>query len=337
MPTPFDWTPIFGIEFRFMSASNPSAAASLNKAYSEIIGTDELSEFFVTRKEEGPLEIAPDPQIHILNCIAEAIAINLIDPDAVTQGHIANLLSKCVIKHVRNNGSRKRMRYKTDFDAAAKHAIRTNTDEEPIVSFELTITHWRFKNKWRPDLFMQAYTGDPSSATSSRVQFANLLQRQYTTPKAASPDAPILAPITPAEAKNVNATIPSDTTTIEATNVNATIPSDTTKMVGSNAVATPVEALSETPATFRRTFNPPSQSVALHHMPTPVPLPKSPGASSLQPLWSKVSPTGIHVILPHTNPTVLRITKRHRDALKIQLFHLHANILSMNWFYDTID
>eukprot|EP00536_Pseudo-nitzschia_multiseries_P017100 jgi/Psemu1/49324/gm1.49324_g len=83
MPTPFDWTPIFGIEFRSASASNPTAATSLNKAYSEIIGKDELSEFFVTRKddeEEGPLEIALDLQLHILNCIAKAIAINLIDP-----------------------------------------------------------------------------------------------------------------------------------------------------------------------------------------------------------------------------------------------------------------
>eukprot|EP00536_Pseudo-nitzschia_multiseries_P004583 jgi/Psemu1/10281/gm1.10281_g len=280
MPTPFNWTPIFGIEFRFTSASNPSAAASLNKAYPEIIGKDGLSEFFVTLEEEGPLEIAPDPQLHILNCIAKAIAINLIDPDAVTQGHIAHLLSKCVIKH---------------------HAIRTNTDGEPIVLLELTITHWRFKNKWRPDLFMQAYTGDPPSTTASRAQFANLLQRKYTTPKAAPPDAPILAPITPAEAKTVNATIPSDTTTMEAKNVNATIPSDTTKMVDSNAVATPVTALSGTPANFRRTFNPQSQSVVFHCLPKPV----------------------------------SRITKRHRDALKITLYHLHANILSMNWFYDT--
>eukprot|EP00536_Pseudo-nitzschia_multiseries_P019589 jgi/Psemu1/61681/gm1.61681_g len=105
MPTPFDWTPIFGIEFQFTSASNPSAAASLNKAYSEIIGKDELSEFFVTREgkeAEGPLEIALDPQLHILNCVAKAIAINLIDPDKVTKGHISNLLHKCVIKHVRH-------------------------------------------------------------------------------------------------------------------------------------------------------------------------------------------------------------------------------------------
>eukprot|EP00536_Pseudo-nitzschia_multiseries_P013107 jgi/Psemu1/34213/gm1.34213_g len=295
MPTPFDWTPIFGIEFRFASASNPTAATSLNKTYSEIIGKDELSEFFVTREgkeAEGPLEIAPDPQLHILNYVAKAIAINLIDPDKVTKGHISNLLHKCVIKHVRHNGSRKRMRSRTEFDAAAKHAIRTNTDEESIPTPE---THHL----------------PPHPGPNLPIYYSENIPHQRPLPRT----------LTPAE---------------QAKNVNATIPSDTTKIVDSNAAATPVEALSETPATFRRTFNPHSQSVAFHHLPTPVPLPKSPGASSLKPIWSKVSHTGSHVILPHTNPTVLRITKRHRDALKIKLFHLHANILSMNWFYDTI-
>eukprot|EP00536_Pseudo-nitzschia_multiseries_P019183 jgi/Psemu1/59360/gm1.59360_g len=266
MPTPFDWTPIFGIEFRFTSASNPTAAASLNTAYSEIIDKDELSEFF-------------------------------------------------------------RMRYKTEFDATAEHAIRTNTDEEPIVLFELTIIHWRFKNKWRPDLFMQAYTGDPPSATASRAQFANLLQRKYTTPKAAPPDAPILVPIKPAEA-NVNATIPSGATGIVHTN---------TKTVNSNAVVTPVEALSGPPANFRRTlFNPQSQSMLVfRRLPKPASLPKSPGASSLQPLWSKVSHEGrqmidFDVVATPSNITarvpfstrqlqVVCLTKRHRDALKVKL------------------
>eukprot|EP00536_Pseudo-nitzschia_multiseries_P002079 jgi/Psemu1/4838/gm1.4838_g len=325
MPTPFDWTPIFGIEFQFTSASNPSAAASLNKVYSEIIGTNELSEFFVTRKEEGPLEIAPDPQLHILNCIAKAIGINLIDPNAVTQDHIANLLNKCVIKHVRNDGSRKRMRYKTEFDAAAKHAIRTNTDGEPIVLFELTITHWRFKTKWRPDLFMQAYTGDPSSATASRAQFANLLQRKYTTPKAAPPDAPILAPITPAE---------------QAKNVNATIPSETTKMVASNAAATPVEALSATQAPFRWTFTPQHDIATFRRLPKSAPSPSPPSGTlgevtdlpNATPAYIQSLQTPCCNLLcpkPKYQP-VLRLSKRHRDALIVKLYHLYANILSMN-------
>eukprot|EP00536_Pseudo-nitzschia_multiseries_P018061 jgi/Psemu1/53928/gm1.53928_g len=80
---------------------------------------------------------------------------------------------KCVIKHVRNNGSTKRMRYKTEFDAAAKHAIQTNTDEEPTVVIELTITHWRFTKKWRSDLFMEAYTRDPPTNDEDNDDDAN--------------------------------------------------------------------------------------------------------------------------------------------------------------------
>eukprot|EP00536_Pseudo-nitzschia_multiseries_P014095 jgi/Psemu1/37527/gm1.37527_g len=171
MPTPFDWTPIFGIEFRFTSAHNPTAAASLNKAYSEIIDKDELSELFVARdakEDKGPLEIAPDPQLHILNYIAKTIAINLIDPDEVTKGHIANLLSKCVIKHVTNNGGpTKRMQYTAEFDAAAKYAIQTNTDEEPTVLIEITITHWRFKPNWNASLFNKVYEDQSVTIPSS--------------------------------------------------------------------------------------------------------------------------------------------------------------------------
>eukprot|EP00536_Pseudo-nitzschia_multiseries_P017453 jgi/Psemu1/50886/gm1.50886_g len=348
MPTPFDWTPIFGIEFRFASASNPTAATSLNKAYSEIVGKDELSEFFVTRdskEEEGPLEMAPDPQLHILHCAAKAIAINPIDPDKVAKGHISNLLNQCVIKHVRNDGSRKRMRYKTEFDAAAKHAIRTNTDEEPIVLFELTITHWRFRNKWRPDLFMQAYTEDPPSATVSRAQFANLLQQKYTTPKAAPPDAPILAPIKPAEAKKVNATISSGATGLVHT-----------KTVNSNAVAIPVKALSGPPANFRRTlFTPQRQSMLVfrclpNSVPSPQPslrtppLPSEAPAENTDPpnaapayIRSLQSPCHNQIFSRPTHPPVFCITKRHRDALKIKMRHLYANLLPMNWFYDTFD
>eukprot|EP00536_Pseudo-nitzschia_multiseries_P016899 jgi/Psemu1/48283/gm1.48283_g len=214
MPIPFDWTPIFGIEFRFASASNPSAAVPLNKAYSEIIGTDELSEFFVTRhakEDKGPLEIAPDPQLHILNCVAKAIAINLIDPNKGTKGHIANLLSKCVIKHVSSNGSTQRIRYKTEFDAAAKHAIQTNTDEEPTVLFELTITHWRFKKTWRPDLFVQAYTGDPPSTTAKLLPVQTTDSIVDTPALNSNAITPSFVPVQPAEA-NLNVIVPSDST-----------------------------------------------------------------------------------------------------------------------------
>eukprot|EP00536_Pseudo-nitzschia_multiseries_P016879 jgi/Psemu1/48209/gm1.48209_g len=143
-------------------------------------------------KDGDGLYLLRDPQLHILNCVAKAIAINLVEPppDEIKKGHIANLLDKCVIKHVRNGGSTKRMRYKTEFDAAAKHAIRTNTDDEPIVLIEITITHWRFKKNWRPDLFMEAYTGDPPSDDEADVP---------DTPAATAPPAATAATVSPTE------------------------------------------------------------------------------------------------------------------------------------------
>eukprot|EP00536_Pseudo-nitzschia_multiseries_P017634 jgi/Psemu1/51869/gm1.51869_g len=30
------------------------------------------------------------------------------------------------------------------------------------------------------------------------------------------------------------------------------------------------------------------------------------------------------------------ITKRHRDAIKLKLYHLHATLLVANWVYDDI-
>eukprot|EP00536_Pseudo-nitzschia_multiseries_P019333 jgi/Psemu1/60171/gm1.60171_g len=455
-PTPFDWTPIFGIEFRFSSASNPTAATSLNKAYSEIIGKDELSDFFVTcdaKEDKGPLEIAPDPQLHILNCIAKTIAINLIDPDEVTKGHIANLLSKCVIKHVTNNGGpTKPMRYTTEFDAAAKHAIHTNTDEEPTVLIELTITHWRFKPNWNAslfnkiyedqsviipsspatipsntskdnvlpsssrDLFMQAYTGDTPSTTAKLLPVRTTDSIVDTPAPNSNAITPSLVPAQPAEA-NVNVIVPSDYTGIvhtKTTPLSSTAPNTPSytwtwkyspnndsvsfRRVRSTSVSfrrtasssppvqrqdesavTPVQrrdnesivtALPATPSTlpssdphpvplyeptdFRWTFNPQSESVVFHRLPKPAPVPLQP---SLQlPLLKAIPEVTIlasaiptfeqHGAYPshfccaiYSTPiqTVFCITKRHRDALKIKMYHLYATILSMNLFYDTID
>eukprot|EP00536_Pseudo-nitzschia_multiseries_P001736 jgi/Psemu1/3957/gm1.3957_g len=272
-PTPFDWTPIFGIEFRFSSASNPTAATSLNKAYSEIIGKDELSDFFVTRdakEDKGPLEIASDPQLHILNCIAKTIAINLIDPDEVTKRHIANLLSKCVITHVTNNGvPTKRMQDTTEFDAAAKHAIQTNTDEEPTVLLELTITHWRFRPNWNASLFNKIYEDQsviipsspatiPSDTSKDNVlpsSFCTLFMQAYTGYPPSSTTAKLL-PVQPAEA-NANVIVPSGTTGL----VN-------TKTIDSNNVKTSLNSTAPYASlyTWTWTYSPNSDSVSFHRV-----------------------------------------------------------------------
>eukprot|EP00536_Pseudo-nitzschia_multiseries_P019400 jgi/Psemu1/60572/gm1.60572_g len=109
------------------------------------------------------------------------------------------------------------------------------------------------------------------------------------------------------------------------------------------------------PPNLRWPFNYQSETVLVFH-----PLPK-PASTPLKPSLQFQLPKAIHegTILAsaiptfakpsaysslfhcetysHPNQTVFCITKRHRDALKIKMYHLYANILSMNWFYYTFD
>eukprot|EP00536_Pseudo-nitzschia_multiseries_P017069 jgi/Psemu1/313960/fgenesh1_kg.1364_\ len=106
------------------------------------------------------------------------------------------------------------------------------------------------------------------------------------------------------------------------------------------------------PANFRWTFNPQSETVVFHRLPEPasvpltpslqLPLPKAIHADTILvsalPTFAEHSAHSSHLrckIYLNSNQTVFCITKRHRDALKIKLYHLYANLLSMNWFYDT--
>eukprot|EP00536_Pseudo-nitzschia_multiseries_P013915 jgi/Psemu1/36853/gm1.36853_g len=338
-----------------------------------------------------------------------------MDPDEVTKVHIANLLSKCVIKHVTNNGEpTKRMRYTTELDAAAKHTIQTNNDEEPTVLIELTITHWRFKPNWNASLFNKIYENQsviipsspatiPSDTSKDNVlpsSFRNLFM-QACTGDPPSTTAKLL-PIQPTEA-NVNVIVPSDSTGLAHTKttvsnsiktpLNSTAAnasrytwtwkyspnSDSVFFHRDESAVTPgqrrdnestVTALPTTPSTvtssdpppvplyeptdFRWTFNPQSETVVFHRLPKPAPVPLQPSLqlpllkaipedtilASAIPTFEQHGAYPSHfccAIYSNPNQTVFCITKRHRDALKIKMYHLYANILSVNWFYDTID
>eukprot|EP00536_Pseudo-nitzschia_multiseries_P015035 jgi/Psemu1/41052/gm1.41052_g len=99
------------------------------------------------------------------------------------------------------------------------------------------------------------------------------------------------------------------------------------------------------PTNFVWTFNPQNEIATFRRVPKSVPSPPSetlaadtarPHAApayirSLQSPCDNQSPSKLN------HPPVLRLSKRHRDALKVKQYHLYANILSMNWFYDTFD
>eukprot|EP00536_Pseudo-nitzschia_multiseries_P018141 jgi/Psemu1/54296/gm1.54296_g len=310
------------------------------------------------------------------------------------------------------------MRDTTEFDAAAKHAIQTNTDEEPTVLIELTITHWRFRPDWNASLFNKIYEDQsviiPSSPATipSNTSKDNVLPSSFRTlfMQAYTGDPPSttakLLPVQPAKA-NANVIVPSGTTglvhtkTINSNNVktslNSTAPraslytwtwtyspnSDSVSFhrVQSNTISlrrvassrrcsvkrqekSTVTALPVMPPTlpssdhhsappyvptnFQWAFNPQSETVTFHCLPKPASVPLKP---SLQLPLSKAIHEGILTYAEHSadlshlrceiyfssNQRVFCTTKRHRDALKIKMYHLYANILSMNRFYNTID
>eukprot|EP00536_Pseudo-nitzschia_multiseries_P016444 jgi/Psemu1/46248/gm1.46248_g len=100
------------------------------------------------------------------------------------------------------------------------------------------------------------------------------------------------------------------------------------------------------PANFRWAFNPQNEIAAFRRVPKSVLSPQPPTCNRLLPFETlaedtalpKVAPAYIRSLeSPCRNQPVLRLSKQHCDALKIKMYHLYANILSMNWFYDTLD
>eukprot|EP00536_Pseudo-nitzschia_multiseries_P015970 jgi/Psemu1/44417/gm1.44417_g len=110
------------------------------------------------------------------------------------------------------------------------------------------------------------------------------------------------------------------------------------------------------PTNFVWTFNPQNEIATFRHLPksAPSPSPQPPMYDRLIPsetlaedtdrphpapayIRSLQSPCHNHILSRPNHPPVLRLSKRHRDALKVKLYHLYANILSMNWFYNTFD
>eukprot|EP00536_Pseudo-nitzschia_multiseries_P012166 jgi/Psemu1/31101/gm1.31101_g len=102
------------------------------------------------------------------------------------------------------------------------------------------------------------------------------------------------------------------------------------------------------PANFGWTFNPQNEIATFRRLPKSVPAPQPPSCIRLLPAEDTDLPNATLACLrslqsPCRNQIdskpqpVLRISKRHRDALKVKMYHLYANILSMNWFYNTFD
>eukprot|EP00536_Pseudo-nitzschia_multiseries_P016630 jgi/Psemu1/46977/gm1.46977_g len=367
--TDFDWNAIRDINFSFGKLPNPADAdkhGCLNQAFSQHLYYEETESLLITHKD-GTKTLGLNPVTILRELIIDEI-FDCLPSKArteTTKQHIVALFKLSTMWHIAANGSLGRIRNKATLDAAARQAIANHS---PVLCLQMHIPHWGFKTDWWPYDFMSVYdtniysspkksntrkatTVADKSPNASRARFANLTQR---TPVASDTHMAIQFP---AHATNsiIDTHAPSDllpaTYTYTSSIVNAivpspykAIPSDTTKIVDSNAAATPVEALSTTPATFQWTFTPQNDIAKFRRLPKSAPSP-SPPFGTLGEVTDHPNATPAYIrslqtpccnqICPKTTyQPVLRLSKRHRDALKVKLYHLYANILSMNWFYD---
>eukprot|EP00536_Pseudo-nitzschia_multiseries_P017360 jgi/Psemu1/50558/gm1.50558_g len=94
---------------------------------------------------------------------------------------------------------------------------------------------------------------------------------------------------------------------------------------------------------FVWTFDPQNEIATFRRVPQSVPSPpsetlaKDTARPHAAPAYIRSLPCHNQSPSKPNHPPVLRLSKRHQDALKVKQYHLYANILSMNWFYDTFD
>eukprot|EP00536_Pseudo-nitzschia_multiseries_P014619 jgi/Psemu1/39502/gm1.39502_g len=356
--TAFDWNQIQDVAIRFgpfNTKGNAHKHEALNHAFAHCL--EYMDSLFITDDDaEGPKTLAPDPVSMLREIIVNAIMdiIPSREQTAVNKRHISRLLADATFWYVAPNQLTKRLRNKHSMDKAGELAIKNGQD---TIFIEIRATHWGFTPDWDaihfgeiydtniysfPDATQNRYgksnTRDATmvadkTADASRARFANLQQQKYVTPK-----ANLLHATYTSTSSIVNASVPSPYKAIL---------SDTTKIVDSNAAATPVAALSATQAPFRWTFTPQHDIATFRRLPKSAPSPSPPSGTlgeatdlpNAIPAYIRSLRTPCcNLICPKPKyQPVLRLSKRHRDALIVKLYHLYANILSMNWFYDFFD
>eukprot|EP00536_Pseudo-nitzschia_multiseries_P012628 jgi/Psemu1/32688/gm1.32688_g len=372
--TDFDWNAIRDIDFSFGKLPNPADAdqhGRLNQAFSQHLYYEETESLFITHKD-GTKTLGLNPVTILRELIIDEI-FDCLPSKArteTTKQHIVTLFQLSTMWHIAANGSLGRIRNKATLDAAAQQVIANHS---PVLCLQMHIPHWGFKTDWWPYNFMSVYdtniysspkksntrkatTVADKTPNASRARFANLPQRKsdpyQSIPlqrKPVASDAHMAIQF-PAQATSsiIDTPAPSDllhaTYTSTSSIVNASVPSpykaiilsDTTKIVDSNAAATPVEALSAAQAPFRWTFTPQHDIATFRRLPKSAPSP-SPPSGTLGEATDLPNAIPAYIRSLRTHAPVLRLSKRHRDALIVKLYHLYANILSMNWFYDFFD
>eukprot|EP00536_Pseudo-nitzschia_multiseries_P013398 jgi/Psemu1/35151/gm1.35151_g len=367
-PEAYDWSNLYGIAFKFQSDNNPQEVLSLNGFYAETVPltAPEISTLFtLDANDKGPRTLGPSPVTALREAFCNSITLDMANIDELEKGHIAQLLDSCPVRFVKPESPNQRIRNPQEFGSAGREAVRraeSTNDPEPLATVLININQWKFKRNWKTNdpanYFNSIYTDDNDIPTDTNKDAV------VTTPHSSGASlSPHAINLVPAQANNSVAHTPAPfnlnpATHTSSSNVDVIVPSGTTglfhtKTIASNTVKTPSNSTAPNVShyTWTWTYSPnipsdaisfhcatsssppvqrqdksPSETVRFHRLPKPAPVPLKP--PSRFPLSDAIA---------DDPPALLWLSERHCDALKMKMYHLYANILSMNWFYDSFD
>eukprot|EP00536_Pseudo-nitzschia_multiseries_P009599 jgi/Psemu1/23650/gm1.23650_g len=154
-PEAYDWSNVYGIEFKFQSDNNPQEVLSLNGTYAETVPltAPEISTLFTSdAKDEGPRTLGPAPVTALREAFCNSITLEMVNIDELEKGHIAQLLDSCPVRFVKPGSSNQRIRTPQEFDSAGREAVRraeATNDPEPLATVIFNINQWKFRRNWK--------------------------------------------------------------------------------------------------------------------------------------------------------------------------------------------
>eukprot|EP00536_Pseudo-nitzschia_multiseries_P017684 jgi/Psemu1/52051/gm1.52051_g len=316
-PEAYDWSNVYGIEFKFQSDNNPQEVLSLNGSYAETapLTAPELSTLFTSdANNEGPRTLGPAPVTALREAFCNCITLDMANINELAKGHIAQLLDSCPVRFVKPGFPNQRIRNPQDFDSAGREAVRraeATNDPKPLATVLFNINQWKFKRNWK--------TNDPANYFNGIYTYHN---------------ATLTVPITPVESEAHPAIqVPSSCLTSSS----ATTGLPTNKMIHSDVVDTPsnttasippvtanlgplqpVGQIADTPSvkapryTWTWTYSPPSESVLFRRV-CSVSFQRA--TSSSPPIQRQDKPST--VIAPSVSPSALTRFGHHSVPLSV--------------------
>eukprot|EP00536_Pseudo-nitzschia_multiseries_P015630 jgi/Psemu1/43283/gm1.43283_g len=348
-PEAYDWSNVYGIAFKFQSDNNPHEVLSLNGSYAETVPltAPEIATLFTSdANDEGPRTLGPAPVTALREAFCNSITLEMVNVDDLAKGHIAQLLDSCPDPKptgFRLCGMRRflfninqwkfKRNWKTNDPANYFNGIYTYNNAT------LTVPITPVESEAHPAIQVPSSCVTSSSATTglltNKMIHSDVLDTPSNTTASIPPVTANLGPLQPVGqiANTPSVKAPPHPPDHRETFAIVTAPSESPSAqprLGHHS-APPWK-----PTNFVWTFNPQNEIASFRRVPKSVPSPQPPMCNRLLPPETLAEDTDLpnaapayirSLQSPCRNQPVLRLTKRHRDALKIKTYHLYATIL----------